>query len=603
MSYQGKKRFAPSVILTYVVQFGIVKTYRRLALYLQPYIGQIVIATVCMGGVAALNALRIYLIKPLQDQVFLAHDWHMLKNLLWWVPTISVALGIFSYIQNYLMAAISLRSITDLRRDMFDHVQLMSLDFFTATSTGRLMARFTNDLSALQVVIARTPIYLIRDGLTAIFNIGLIFYLNWRFALITIAVLPVSSSIIYVLGKTLRRVGRTSQEQMGDLYAVIQENIHGAPVVKAYRAEKLESKRFHQSNLKFLNLGLHFTRADTLSSPLMEMVGALILSLLLWIGGRDVIRGVWTAGSFLAFIAYAVMTYRPLKNFAELNAQLQLGIASSERIFELMDQIPTVQESATPLTLPPFSKGINYEDVSFRYRNADGKASEPRWALRGVNVKVKAGEIVALVGPSGAGKTSLALLLPRFYDPTSGRVRVDEQDIRLSSLDSLRRQIGLVTQEVLLFNETVRYNISYGKPDASQAEIQAAAEAANAHTFIQRLPQGYDTVIGERGVRLSGGERQRLSIARALLKNPPILILDEATSSLDAESERLVQEAVERLMAHRTALVIAHRLATVRKADRIVVLDQGQVVEEGNHETLLAKQGTYHRLHSLQVLQ
>jgi subfamily B ATP-binding cassette protein MsbA len=328
----------------------------------------------------------------------------------------------------------------------------------------------------------------------------------------------------------------------------------------------------------------------------MELVGALILSLLLWKGGADVIHGVWTAGSFLAFITYAVMTYRPLKNFAELNAQYQLGLASSERIFELLDQQPSVRETAGAAILPSFGKTIAYENVSFRY------PTQERWALENVKLTVRSGEIVALVGPSGAGKSSMALLLPRFYDPISGRVCIDGHDIREVSFASLRGQIGLVTQEVLLFNETVRYNIAYSRPNASRSEIEAAAAAANAHTFIQRLPNGYDTVIGERGVRLSGGERQRLSIARAILKNPPILLLDEATSALDAESERLVQEALERLMEHRTALVIAHRLSTVRRADRIIVLDHGRIIEEGDHASLLTKQGTYYKLHNLQLL-
>ncbi len=556
-----------------------------------------------MAGAAGLNALRIYLIKPLQDKVFVGHDWNTLQNLMWWLPTVSVALGIFSYLQNYLMASVGQRAITDLRKDMFDHVQKMSMEFFSATSTGKLTARFTNDLSALQNVIARAPIYTVRDGLTAIFNMGLIFYLNWRFALLTISVLPFSGFIIYRLGKSLRRAGRKGQEQMGELYGVIQENVQSASVVKAYHAEALESGRFHTSNRKFLDMGLRFARKDTISAPLMEMIGALILSLLLWKGGRDVISGVWTAGSFLAFITYAVMTYRPMKNFAELNAQLQLGVASAERIFELLDEVPSIQDMPNAHPLPAFSKDIEFKNVSFRYRNVDGKASEPRWALKDVDLKIHAGEIIALVGPSGAGKTTLAMMLPRFYDPTSGQVLLDGQDIRSITLNSLRTQIGFVTQEVLLFNETIRYNIAYGKPEATQVEIEAAAEAANAHSYIQKLPQGYDTMIGERGVRLSGGERQRLSIARALLKNPPVLILDEATSSLDAESERLVQEAVERLMAHRTVVVIAHRLATVRKADRILVLERGQIVEEGNHEVLLARGGTYHRLHSLQALQ
>lgn len=572
------------------------KLFKRLSQYLTPYTGKLSVAIVCMGAVAALNAGRIYLIKPLQDKVFVGKDLSMLKTLIWAVPLISLGLGLFSYAQNYLMAAISIRAISDIRRKLFDHLQDLSLDYFTGTSTGKVMARFTNDLSALQQVIARAPIYFIRDGLTAIFNIGLIFYLNWRFALMTLAILPFSAVIITVLGKTLRRYGRKGQEQMGDLFTVIQENIHAAPVVKAYTAEKVESARFQKSDERFVHLNLRFAQADTVSSPLMELVGAMILSLLLLKGGADVVKGVWTAGSFIAFIAYAVMTYRPLKNFAELNAQLQLGLASSERIFELLDRPTSITEAIDAKTLSKFSKSIAFDQVTFQYQGQN------RPALEKVQLEVKAGEIVALVGSSGAGKSTMALLLPRFYDPTEGTIRLDGQDIRQATLSSLRQQIGLVTQEVLLFNDSIRYNIAYGKPDASTEEVEAAAKAANAHTFISRLPQGYDTMIGERGVRLSGGERQRLSIARAILKNPPILLLDEATSALDAESERLVQEALEHLMANRTALVIAHRLSTVRKADRIIVLDHGKIIEEGNHEALLARQGTYHRLHSLQLL-
>jgi len=570
--------------------------YKRLAAYLKPYRGILFLATLCMGCVAGLNAGRIYLIKPLQDSVFIGKDMTALQALIWQVPLISILLGVFSYLQNYLMAAIGQRAIGDLREKMFAHIQNLSMDFFSQASTGKIMARFTNDLTALQNIIARAPIYCIRDGLTALVNIGLIFYLNWRFALMILALLPISGGIIYVLGKTLRRYGRKGQEQMGDLYSTIQENIHAASVVKAYTAENIEASRFHQSNQKYITLGLKFAKADTLSSPLMEMVGALLLSLLLWKGGRDVVDGVWTSGSFLAFITYAVMTYRPMKNFGELNAQLQLGLASSERIFELLDQKSTVVESASAIVLPAFTKEIVYDRVTFQYPTAD------RFALDNFSLTVKAGEMVAFVGSSGAGKSTAALLLPRFYDASNGAIRVDGQDVKSVTLQSLRKQIGYVTQEVLLFNDTVRYNIAYGKPDASDAEIRAAAEAANAHQFIERLPQGYDTVVGERGVRLSGGERQRLSIARALLKNPPILILDEATSALDAESERLVQEALEHLMQNRTALVIAHRLATVRKADRIIVFDHGRIAEEGPHEMLIEKQGIYHKLHQLQLL-
>lgn len=570
--------------------------YKRLFRYLRPYRKELIYAVICMGFVAALNAGRIYLIKPLQDDVFVGKNPAMLRTLMWAIPVMSVFLGLFSYLQNYLMAYVGQKSIGDLRQHMFDHVQQMSMDFFGASSTGKVVARFTNDLTALQQVIARAPIYCVRDGLTAIFNIGLIFYLNWRFALMIVALLPVSAIIIVSLGKTLRRVGRKGQEQMGDLYTVIQENIQAAAVVKAYTAERTESSRFKKANDHFIELGLRFAKADTISSPLMEMIGALVLSLLLWKGGEDVMRGAWTSGSFLAFIAYAVMTYRPMKNFAELNAQLQLGLASSERIFELLDEVASVQEAPHAKILRPFQHVIEYDNVSFQYPTAE------RPALRDFSLMIRAGEMIALVGSSGAGKSTAALLLPRFYDPLKGAIRIDDQDIRDVTQASLRGQIGYVTQDVLLFNESVRYNIAYGRPNATEEDIRAAAEAANAHSFISRMPNGYDTIIGERGLRLSGGERQRLSIARALLKNPAILILDEATSALDAESERLVQQALERLMEHRTALVIAHRLSTVRKADRIIVMDHGRMAEEGSHTALIDKQGIYFKLHNLQVL-
>jgi subfamily B ATP-binding cassette protein MsbA len=577
--------------------------YKRLASYLDPYMPRLIMALLCMAGVAALTALPMYLIQPILDKVFIGRDLPTLHKLLWVLPLIFVFKGLFAYGQNYLMAYIGLKAVTDMRQQLFDHVQALSLDFFNAKSTGKVVARFTNDLNALQQVIARTPIYLVRDGLTAIFLFGVLIYMSWKFTLMTLGLLPITAALIWVLGKTLRRVGRKGQDQMGELYSVIQENVQAAPVVKAYRAEVLEQDRFRRSNLRFLDLYLRFSRTDTVSSPSMELLGSLLATFLLWKGGMDVIHHVWSTGSFFAFVGAAISTYRPLKNYAEMNAQIQLGIASAERIFELLDERPSIQESPTAVTLPPFKKAIHYEDVAFRYPASDGTSGEPRWALNGINLTIHAGEVVALVGSSGAGKSTLAMLLPRFYDPTSGRVTLDGQDIRQVTFDSLRGQIGLVTQEVLLFNESVRYNIAYGKPNASLADIQAAAQAANAHDFISRLPHGYDTVVGERGVRISGGERQRLSIARALLKNPAILILDEATSSLDAESERLVQEAIERLMEHRTALVIAHRLATVRRADRIVVLERGQIVEQGTHQTLLAQAGTYHKLHSLQILQ
>lgn len=572
------------------------RLFKRLSSYLRPYRGKLAIAILCMASVAGLNAARIYLIKPLQDQVFLGRDWNTLQRLIYLLPLISLLLGICSYTQNYLMSAIGQKAVADLRQVMFLHMQRLSLDFFTHASTGKIVARFTNDLAALQNVIARAPLYLIRDGLTVVINIGLIFYLNWRFALLVATILPVGAAVIVLLGKRLRRVGRKGQEQMGELFSVLQENVTSASIVKAYTAEQTEAARFAHSNRHFLDLGLKFARTDTLSSPLMELIGTLILALLLWRGGIDVVNGAWTPGAFVAFITYAVMTYRPLKNFAELNSQVQLGLASSERVFELLDQKPSVHDRAGAVSLPSFHDEIVYDDVSFQYPNAE------RPALDRFSLRVRAGELVALVGSSGAGKTTVAMLLPRFYDPTNGQIRIDGHPLTDVTLQSLRSQIGMVSQEVILFNETVRYNIAYGRPGAKPEDIESSAAAANARDFILRLPQGYDTVIGERGVRLSGGERQRLSIARAILKNPPILVLDEATSALDAESERLVQEALERLMARRTAIVIAHRLSTVRKADRIVVLNQGRIAEEGTHDLLVSRNGIYAKLHQLQVL-
>lgn len=569
---------------------------KRLLPYIRPYLPRFIAALCCMTGVSALTALTMYLIKPALDHIFIAKTPGTLYAMIGLIPLLFAAKGALLYTQQYLMAYIGQRVTTQLREELFGRLQVLSMDFYARHSTGKTLARMTNDLGALQQVLIQAPASLIRDGLTVIGLVIVLFVLHWRFALLSVIAFPIAGSVIVLFGRKLRRVSRQGQRQVGDLYGLIQENLEGMSVVKAFGREREQVSRFGSVNRDVFALAMRFVRADALASPVMEFIGSLVIAVILWYGGVDVIHGVWTAGAFFAFLGSALSTYQPLKHVAQLNPTVQLGIASAERIFELLDERVTVVERPTARPLPRFQQGIRYEGVTFRYPASPGPV------LKAIQLAIVPGEVVALVGPSGAGKTTLALLLLRFYDPQEGRVLVDGQDIRDVTLASLRRQIGLVPQETVLFNETVRYNIAFGREEASADEVVEAARAANAHEFIQHLPQGYDTIIGERGVRLSGGQRQRLAIARAVLKNPPMLILDEATSSLDTESERLVQEALERLMEHRTVLVIAHRLATVRQADRILVVQKGEIVETGKHQELLQQGGVYHRLHQLQLL-
>ena len=570
--------------------------YRRLFSYVKPYKRRFVESIICMVFVAALTALSMYIIKDVVDKILIGKNTKMLLWICLIIPLVYIIKGIFSYGQTYLMGYIGQKVVLNIRNQLYEQLQRLSLDFYSKNSTGEIMSRLTNDIYAVREAIARVPAVIIRDGFTVIFLTGLLFYLHWKFALISIFLFPLTSIPIVNFGRKLRRVGRQGQNKMGDIYAILQETVTGVKIVKAFSMEKYEIKKFAQENRNFFNIIMRSMRVEALTPPVMELLGAMGISFIIWYGGSDVISGLWTAGAFFAFLGAAFATYNPVKNFSKTNNKIQQAMAAAERIFQILDTKTTVIEKEDAYPLTSFGKEIVYKDLSFCYNSSAG------YVLRNINFSVKKGQIVAFVGPSGAGKTSIINLLLRFYDTDAGNIFVDGDNIKNFTLSSLRKIVGIVTQETILFNDTLKNNIAYGNMDASEEEIIRAAKMAESHDFITQTPKGYDTVIGEMGVRLSGGQKQRIAIARAILRNPSILVLDEATSSLDTESELLVQEALEHLMQNRTVLVIAHRLSTIRKADKIVVMDKGKIVQEGNHEELIKKGGLYRKLYELQFI-
>jgi subfamily B ATP-binding cassette protein MsbA len=456
------------------------------------------------------------------------------------------------------------------------------------------MSRITNDVSMVQGAVTDAVTVLLKDLFTIIGLVGVVFYRDWKLAIIALVVFPLAVYPIVKFGRKLRSYSSRSQSTMGDISTILLETISGNRIVKAFNMEEYEQKRFARENRKLFSIQMKSVRVRAVSHPLMEMLGGLGIACIVFYGGYNVIKGVATPGTFFSFLAALLMLYEPVKRLSGVNNTIQQGLAAASRIFEVLDTVPEIRNKPGAKIITSVSKGIEYRNVAFKY-------DEDR-VLKNINLRVKVGEMIAFVGASGGGKTTLVNLLPRFYDVSSGEILIDGQDIRDISQESLRSMIGIVTQQTILFNDTVRNNIAYGKISEPFGEIVKAAEAAYAHGFIQNLPNGYDTVIVEQGVKLSGGERQRLSIARALIKNAPILILDEATSSLDSESEIEVQKALEYLMQGRTILVIAHRLSTIRKANRIVVIANGVVVEEGTHEELLEKDGEYRKLYLLQFI-
>jgi subfamily B ATP-binding cassette protein MsbA len=510
--------------------------------------------------------------------------------------------NLFGYVQSYLMAYVEQGLMMDIRNELYRHLHNLSLSYFTNERTGNLISRITNDVNVVNGGVSASFVTLIREPLLVIVFLGIAFTLSWQLTLLSFVVFPFSLSIISSIGRRLYRESGVMQEKMADITSVLQETISNVKVVKAFAMEDFEDKKFQKETKSYFRTMLTMTRVRNLATPVTEFLSIVAGVAIIWYGGKQVlVTGEMKAAEFLGFLFAIFQVMPPIKELSNVTNRLQEFAAAGRRIFEILDTKPAIQNLPDAIALSPLKKGIEFKNVSFFYSNNDDDKSPKTEILSSINLRIKKGEVVAIVGPSGSGKTTLVDLIARFYDPVEGMITFDNIDIRQFILQSLRGQIGIVTQETILFNDTVRNNIAYGLADFPDKKIRDAARAANALSFIEAMPEGFESIIGDRGTKLSGGQRQRISIARALLKNPPIMIFDEATSALDSESEVLVQEAIERLMRNRTSLVIAHRLSTIRNADRIIVLEKGKIVQEGRHvELLKQKNGLYKRLCDLQ---
>jgi subfamily B ATP-binding cassette protein MsbA len=574
---------------------GAVRLYARLFPYLRPYVPVLVVGALLAVVVAAAEGAIAWLVKPALDDIFIRRDAFMLKVIPPLLLAAYLAKGGARYGQSYLMAAVGERVIATLRRTLYGHIQRMPLAFFADVHSAELMSRVIADVNRLARVSSTVLVMAIRQVAMIVALLGVMFVREWRLTLVAVVVFPFIGLAVRLIGRRLYRINKRSQEKIAELNVLLHEAFAGQKIVKAFNRERHEADRFDRVNARLLDLALKDHRTDEITEPLMEVLAAFGIMAALWYGGHQVIAGAMTPGDFFSFTAALALLYGPVRHLSRIVNSVQQATASVERVFEILDTPPAITDLPGAVALPGFEDAVRFEHVSFRYPAA------PEATLHDVSLEIRKGEVVAFVGMSGAGKSTLLDLLPRFHDVTAGRITLDGHDVRAVTQDSLRALLGVVTQETFLFSDSIHYNIAYGRPGASRAEVEQAARHAHAEDFVNACPQGYDTLVGERGVRLSGGQRQRLAIARAFLKDPPILILDEATSDLDAESEFMVQQALAALMRGRTVLVIAHRLATVRNADRIVVIHEGRVAESGRHDDLLARDGLYRRLHALQM--
>ncbi len=569
------------------------KMYLRLLKYINPYLKRMVLAVCCIILAASANLYVPWILRDIIDDVLATKDMGMLNAIASGIVLVFFLRAIFLYGQTYLMSYIGQKVIIDIRETVYRHLQRLSLSYYEKRQTGQLMSYITNDVAAVQGALVESMIELVQEGMTLVGSLAVMFYLHWQLTLLTLVTAPLVGQAMNIFGKKLRKSSALVQERTADITSVLQESISSVRVIKSFAREDFEIERFKKENHQNFRAQMKNSQIMATLTPVIEFVAALGITMIIWYGGREVINNTLTAGSLIAFLVYAVNLSNPIKRLSRAYGNIQKAMAAAERVFSVLDTRPEIEDMPGATVLAKIDGHVTLNNLSFGYKSHE-------LALNNIQLEVKPGQVVAIVGPSGAGKTTIANLIPRFYDPVAGKIAIDGIDIKTVTLKSLREQIGIVPQETILFNGSVYSNILYGRLDASYDEVIAAAKAANAHNFIKEMSEGYDTQIGERGSKLSGGQRQRISIARAILKNPRILILDEATSALDTESERLVQDAVDKLMIGRTSFVIAHRLSTVKRADVIVVMDRGKLVEQGTHDELLAVGGVYSNLYQVQ---
>lgn len=572
------------------------KNYMRLLAYIKPYTRRLALAVVCIIMAAGANLYLPWIIKDMIDDVLMSKDMVMLNLIAAGILVVMFTRGVFYYGQSYLVSYVGQRVIIDVRSVLFRKFQRMPLSYYDKQQTGTVMSYITNDVAVMQSAIVDNLIELVTEGSILIGSLAMMIYLDWKLSLLTLMTIPLVGFAMKIFGRKLKRSSTVIQERVAEITSLLQESISAIRVVKSFVRESYEIKRFEEQNWRNFQAAMKNVKLSSLLTPTVEFLAAIAVTFIVWFGGYEVVNEVITAGELVAFLTYAVNLANPVKRLSRVYAAIQKAMAAADRVFNIMDLDEKITDVPGAKPLPPIKGKVEFKDITFSY-----KEGQP--ALQHISLKAEPGQMIALVGPSGSGKSTIANLIPRFYDVDSGVITIDDHDIRQVTADSLREQIGLVPQETMLFSTSVMENIRYGRLEATDEEVIEAAKAANAEEFIKELPEGYDTKLGERGLNLSGGQRQRLAIARAILKNPRVLILDEATSALDTESEKIVQDALDNLMVGRTSFVIAHRLSTIFNADQIFVVENGHLREHGTHEELLAAGGLYSNLYNIQFRQ